>query len=170
MEIAPIDALLIFIIAAGGIAGMAIGAVRLVVPFAMILAAISLAHDYPDLSARFQMASPSRTFLFVLFLCLVGLIMFGFLARAIQGAVQLSGLAPLNRILGSSLGLIIGAFTAGAVLWLVQRYGSLQARSLFTTSALAPALSEFFDLVVAFTERLFPVIARNEPWWKRPWW
>jgi len=108
-------------------------------------------------------------------LLLVGfgvLLIFGLLMRALHAAVHASGFGPLNRLLGLGLGLLTGTVIASTVVWWIQSHGGPQVASLLSESVLSPALREFFDTIVAFTERLLPPIQAKpaEPWWKRSLW
>lgn len=164
MEITILDVILLFIIIAGGIWGLATGAVRVVAPFTAILALVALMHAYPNISGK----APYIQFFLALLLGLTGLLIFGLVLRALQTAVHASGLAPVNRLIGLGLGLIAGTLITGALVWWLRTYGAPQAKSLLEQSVLAPAVLEFFQMVMAFTQRLFPWLKpREEPWSKR---
>jgi uncharacterized membrane protein required for colicin V production len=155
MEITTLDVILLFIIIAGGIWGLATGAVKVVAPFTAILALVVLMHAYPKISAQFG-KTPLIQFFLALLLGLTGLLIFGLVLRALQTAVHANGLAPVNRLIGLGLGLIAGTLITRALVWWLQTYGAPQAKSLLEQSVLAPAVLEFFQMVMAFIQRLFP--------------
>lgn len=164
MEITILDVILLFIIIAGGIWGLATGAVKVVAPFTAILALVVLMHAYPKISAQFGKA-PLIQFFLALLLGLTGLLIFGLVLRALQTAVHANGLAPVNRLIGLGLGLIAGTLITGALVWWLRTYGAPQAKLLLEQSVLAPAVLEFFQMVTAFTQRLFPWLKpREKPW------
>ncbi len=170
MNPTPLDFLLLFFVLMGGAWGLIVGAVKVSGPFALVLALLSLAHAYPGVSARFG-TDPGVQFFLVLLLIFIGLIIYSFVARILHGAVHASGLGPLNRLLGVGLGLVTGTVLAGAVLWGLETYGGIQGKLLLHGSVLAPAVTEFFQTVMAFTERLFPrPEPETKPWWRRPLW
>ncbi|MGH7961108.1 MAG: CvpA family protein [Candidatus Binatia bacterium] len=129
---------------------------------------LSLAHAYPGVSARFG-TNPGVQF-FLLLLVFIGLVIYGFVVRALHGAVHVAGLGPLNRFLGVGLGLVAGTLLAGALVWGLDTYGGMQGKLLLHGSVLTPAVTEFFQTLMAFTERLFPKpeAEPEKPWWKRP--
>jgi uncharacterized membrane protein required for colicin V production len=168
MEITLIDAVLLAVIVVGGVWGLTAGAVRVVVPFTMILAVTALIHSYPDISSRFGKA-PYPQFFLLLLLVLIGVLVFGFVLRALQAAVHASGYGAANRLVGFGLGLVTGTLLAGALVWWLQTYGGPQGKSLLGESVLAPAVLEFFQMAMAFLQRLIPERPK-EPWWKRTLW
>jgi uncharacterized membrane protein required for colicin V production len=170
MEINLMDALLLLLVVAGGIWGLAAGAVRVMVPFSMVLVMIFLAHSYPDISSRFGNAPYFQFFVFLL-LIFAGILVFGFLLRALHAAVHASGLAPVNKLVGFGLGLVVGSVLAGASVWWLKTYGGSDGQSLLGQSLLAPGVFDFFQIVMAFIQRLFPWdVPVKEPWWKRALW
>jgi uncharacterized membrane protein required for colicin V production len=170
MDIASVDLILVVLVIAGALWGLSAGAIRVVVPFTAALAAITLVHVYPDVSARFGTTPRIQFFLLLLLLAFVGLLIFGIVIRALQGVVQAGGLGPINRLVGLALGLVSGAMMAGALVWWIQTYSGPQAKSLLNGSALAPPLLEFFNSIMALTGHFVPRAKPAEPWWKRSLW
>lgn len=170
MELTWIDAVLLALVLLGGAWGLMAGAVKISAPSALILALITLLHTYPDISTRFSTA-PIVQFFCLLLLGFIGLVVYGFVVRILQGAVRTSGLGPLNWLIGLGIGLVTGTILAGALAWGLETYGGLQGRMLLRGSILAPAVTEFFQAVMAFTSRLFTrPEPEKEPWWKRSLW
>jgi len=170
MNPTPIDIGLLLCILAGGAWGLIAGAVKVAGPFALILALVTLTHAYPEISTRFG-TDPLVQFFFLLLLGFIGLVIYGFVVRILQGAVRTSGLGPFNRVIGLGLGLVTGTILAGLFVWGLNTYGGIQGKILLYGSVLAPVVSEFFQVVMAFTQRLFPrPQSVKEPWWKRTLW
>jgi len=170
MEPAPIDAVLLFLILVGGAWGLMAGAVKVAGPFAVVLAVVTLTHAYPEVSTRFG-TDPGVQFFLLLLLGFIGLVIYGFVVRILNGAVHTIGLGPLNRAAGLGIGLVTGTILAGALVWALKTHGGLQGRVLLGGSVLAPVVSEFFEAVMAFTQRLFPRPGpEKEPWWRRALW
>lgn len=98
----------------------------------------------------------------ILGIVFIGLVVYGF---------QVSRLSPLNHVMGLLLGLVTGTILAGALVWGLNTYAGIWSMVLLRNSVMAPVISEFFQTVMAFTQRLFP---RPEPakeaWWKRSLW
>jgi len=170
MQPTEIDIVVLFLILAGGAWGAAAGAVRVSAPFAAILAGISLVHAYPEVSTRFG-TSPSVQLFGLLLLAFIGVVIFGLVTRILHSAVHASGFGPVNRLLGLGLGLVTGTILSGAIVWGLETFGGLQGTILLRGSLLVPAVKEFFQAVMGFTQRMFPrPQEENIPWWKRPWW
>lgn len=156
MEPTPVDMILAFLILAGGVWGLTAGAIQVSGPLALILALATLTHAYPDISTRFGTGPPVHQFFPFLLLVFIGLVIYGFMARILYGAMRAGGLGPLNRIAGLGLGLVIGTILAGALIEGLKNYGGVHGILLLRGSALAPAVLEFSRELVAFTQRLFP--------------
>lgn len=170
MQPTEIDALLLFLVLAGGVWGLVAGAVRVAVPFAAILAAISLLHTYPEVSRRFGTAPTGQLFGWLL-LAFIAVVIFGFVSRVVHGAVHASGLGPLNRLLGVALGLVTGTILGGALVWGLETYGGMQGTLLLRGSTLAPSVKVFFEAIMGFAHRMFPSSPEEPvPWWRRRWW
>ncbi len=170
MNATAIDIVILFLVLIGGALGLMAGAIRLVGPFALVLALATLFRSYPQISGLFGGEAGVRFFLYLL-LIFIALVIFGFVIRILHGAVRASGLSPLDRLLGVVLGLILGSLLAGGVVWGLETYGTGEAKALLQGAKLAPAALEFFNQVMAFTQRLFPTPeSSKEPWWKRPLW
>ena len=171
MDLTSFDILLLLLVMGGGIGGAVNGAVRVVGPFALILALITLLYGYPQISAGFGTAPRIQSFLMLLLLAFVVLLLSGLVIRALQAAVQASGLGPINLLAGALLGCVAGAVGAGALIWWLQTKGGPHANVLLSGSTLAPALEEFFTTIVSFTLRFLPSveIKPGEPWWRTLW-
>ena len=171
MDLTSFDILLLLLVIGGGIWGAVTGAVRVVGPFALILALITLLYGYPQISAGFGTAPRIQSFLMLLLLAFAVLLLSGLVIRALQAAVQATGLGPVNLLAGALLGCVMGAVGAGALAWWLQSHGDPHAKALLTGSVLAPALEEFFTTIVSFTVRLLPSmeIRPGEPWWRTLW-
>ncbi len=165
MEITAFDVLLLSLVLGGGIWGVVTGATRLIAPFTVLLAVISLVHAYPDVSVRFGRTLWPQFFLIIL-LTLLGLLLVGLVGRALYTAMHTVGLNHVDRLIGAALGLMTGCVGAGLVVWLLGAYGGAQANALLKGSVLAPPVLEFFETIMALTEHLLPRPKPKEPWWK----
>ena len=136
MQLTGIDVVLLALVLTGGAWGCLAGAVRLAIPFSAVVASIALVHAYPEVSSRFE---GTRTVQVVglLLLAFIGIVIFGFLARILHGAVHVAGFGPINRLLGLVLGLVMGVIVGGAVVWGLETYDAPQAAVLLHGSALA---------------------------------
>jgi uncharacterized membrane protein required for colicin V production len=169
MELTVIDMVLLGLVLAGGACGLAVGAVRIAGPFAVLVALLTLVHAYPELSTRLGTHPTARLFL-PLLAGFVGLVVYGFVIRILLGAVPVS-LGIMGRLLGLGLGLITGTVLAGALVWWLKTHAGLYGMVLLHNSTLASVAIEFFQVVMAFTQRLFPRHKpEQEPWWKKPLW
>jgi len=170
MALTAIDAALLGLVLVGGVWGLVVGALRVAGPLAVLVALLTLVHAYPDLSTRLG-AHPTVGFFLPLLAGFVGVVVYGFMARVLQGAVQLSRLGLLQRLLGLGLGLVTGTILAGALVWGLKTYGGLSGLLLLPGSRVAPVTLEFFRTVMACTQRFFPLPASEPvPWWKRSLW
>ena len=170
MELTAIDAVLVVLVVAGGIWGLVAGGVKVAGPLALLVAVLTLIHAYPELSTRFG-AHPPVQFFLPLLVCFTGLVVYGFVGHILHGAVQLSRLGPLNRLLGLGLGLVTGTVLAGGAVWGLNTYGGIWGMLLLRNSAMAPVIADFFQVMMGFTQRLFPQPEPAKvPWWKRSLW
>lgn len=169
MELTGIDVVLLGLMLAGGACGLTVGAVRVAGPFAVLVALLTLVHAYPELSTRLGTHPTARLFL-PLLAGFVGLVVYGFVVRILLGAVPASpGIS--SRLLGLGLGLTTGTVLAGALVWWLKTHGGLYGIVLLHNSILASVATEFFQVIMAFTQRLFPPHkSEQEPWWKKPLW
>jgi len=170
VELTTIDAVLLCLVLVGGTWGLVVGAVRVAGPFALLVALLTLIHAYPEISTRLG-PHPTVRFFLPLLVAFIGLVVYGFVAHILHGAVQLSRLGLLNRLMGLGLGLVTGTVLAGALVWWLKTHGGIYGLVLLRGTALAPVAAEFFQTVMAFTQRLFPrPQPEQEPWWKRSLW
>jgi hypothetical protein len=155
----------------GGIWGLVVGALRVAGPLALLVALLTLVHAYPELSTRLG-ANPTVRFFLPLLVGFVGVVVYGFVAHLLRGALRWSPLGFFNRLLG--LGLVTGTILAGALVWGLKTYGGISGMMLLHGSTVAPPTAAFFRTVMACTQRLFPRPESGppgpEPWWKRPLW
>lgn len=171
MQLMPFDFAVIAIVTMSALWGLLIGAVRAAAPFAVLLAAVTLLHAYPEVSSQFGTGLTMQLVLMLL-LAFIALIIYGFVIRILHGAVRATGFGPLDRLFGMVLGLVTGTLLGGALVWALQTYNGLRGAYLLSGSVLAPAVLQFFQALMAFSERIFPHPSgpTNEPWWKRPLW
>jgi uncharacterized membrane protein required for colicin V production len=172
MELTVLDAVLLGLVLVGGAWGLVVGALRVAGPLALLVAVLTLVHAYPELSTRLG-AHPTVRFFLPLLVGFVGVVVYGFVAHLLRGALRWSPLGFLNRLLGLGLGLVTGTILAGALVWGLKTYGGLSGMMLLHGSTVAPATAEFFRTVMACTQRLFPRPdpgPEQVPWWKRPLW
>jgi len=167
MDLTAFDILLLFFVIGGAVWGAVTG-IRVVGPFAVILALITLVYGYPQISAAFGTAAGIQPFLMLLLLAFAVLLLSGLVIRALLAAVQASG---LGGAIGALLGCFMGAIAAGALVWWLKSHGTPHVDALLSASVLAPALEEFFTTIVSFTVRLLPSIELRpgEPWWRTLW-
>jgi uncharacterized membrane protein required for colicin V production len=171
MQLTPFDFGLISLVIMSGLWGLLTGAIRIAAPFAVVLAAVTLLHAYPNFSAQFG-TGLTMQFCLVLLLAFIGLVIYGFVIRILHGAIWASGLGPLDRLFGLVLGLVTGTLLTGALVWALQTYSNLGGAGILNGSILAPAVVQFFQSLMTFTERIFPrsTDPTKEPWWKKPLW
>ena len=168
MELTSLDVLLLALVVGGGIWGVATGATRVIAPFTVILVLTSVVHAYPDFSARLSSTLWPQFFL-VLLLTLIGLLLAGLVGRALYTAMYTAGLNHVDRLIGAVLGLMTGCVGAGLLVWLLRTQAGPQANALLQGSALAPSVSEFFEMVMGLTKNLLPQARPKESWWKTLW-
>ena len=94
----------------------------------------------------------------------IALVIFGLLMRIFRGMTATVFRGPWNRIVGLTLGLIIGAVISGAIIWGIDIYGREAWKNLVKDSKLAPEALVFFNYIMAFTNKMFP--HPEKPWWK----
>lgn len=163
------DLLLIAVILAGGIWGLVAGAFRISIPFVLVMVGATIVSAYPRVATLFKGPDPVVKVFMWLLIFFIGLVIFSFLMRIIRNAVTAAGLGPLDKIFGLAIGLITGALIAGSLILGIETYGADKWQSLLKDSEIAPSALAFFNIIMTFTDRLFP---RPEapPWWKRPLW
>lgn len=168
MELTSLDVLLISLVVGGGIWGVATGATRLIATFTVLLVLTSVVHAYPDFSSRLSSTLWPQFFLVIL-LTLIGLLLAGLVGRALYTAMHTVGLNHVDRLIGAALGLMTGCVGAGLIVWLLGTHAGPQVNALLQGSALAPSVSEFFEIVMALTKNLLPQARPKEPWWRSLW-
>lgn len=171
MQLTPFDLAVIALVIMSALWGLLVGAIRAAAPFAVLLASVSLVHAYPDVSSQFGSGLTMQLVL-ILLLAFIALVIYGFVIRILHGAIRSTGFGPLDRLFGMLLGLVTGTLLGGALVWALQTYNGLRGAYLLSGSVLAPAVLQFFQALMVFSERIFPHPSRptNEPWWKRPLW
>jgi len=150
----PLDLFIVGIVLVGGLLGMLSGAIRLAVPLALLVAISMIVRAHPEMTSVVEPSA--RPFLAVAGI-VIGLFVFGVLVRAMGAVVHAAGLRPLDRFLGLVLGLALGSLLAGAAVWLIQRYGPPDLKSLLATSQFAATTLTFFNhLIAALTGSSMP--------------
>lgn len=162
------DLALIAVILAGGVWGLMAGASRISLPFALVIVGATIVSAYPRVATLFKGPDPVVTGFLSLAILFIGLVIFGFLMRIIRNAVAAAGLGPLDKIAGLAIGLITGALIVGSLIWGIETYGDGKWQSLMKGSEIAPSALAFFNIIMTFTDRLFP--QPEKPWWQRPLW
>lgn len=159
-----LDLYLIGVILGSGILGVFAGTSRTSIAFVLTLVVSTILYAFPGISGFFKGPEPiGKIFLFLLVL-FIALVIFGLLMRIIRGMTATVFHGPWNRIVGLTLGLIVGAVISGAIIWGIDIYGRWSWKILVKDSKLAPGALVFFNYIMAFTTKMFP--HPEKPWWK----
>lgn len=170
MDLSALDLIILAVILLTGAFGLWAGALRLAIPFTVLLAITTILYTYPQISIVFK-DKPLVNIFFYLSIGFIGLVIFAVVGRLTKGVVRTTGLGPLDHLMGLCLGLIVSGLLVGTLVWGVQTYGGGEWKNIFQDSNLAPDALSFFKWIMAWTQRFFPrPEIESVPWWRRTLW
>jgi len=150
-----LDLVILGLILGGALWGYNVGWFRSIRPTVLIFALATIVYIYPDWKEYFAREGIVSFFLIIL-LIFIGLMVWGFIARFFKAVVGSSSFGNLNKIFGLFLGLVLGTFFGGVLLFILKKYGGAEAKNIMDSSSLGPSVLEFFHIIMNFTEKAFP--------------
>ena len=171
MDLSIIDGVILCTILLTGLFGLWFGAIRLIVPFSLILVITTILYNYPQISAHFKNESLVNVFLYLL-IGFIAIIVFAVVTRLARGIVRTAGVSWADHFLGLTLGLVIGGLIVGMAIWGAQTYNlNLKWKDLLQESKLAEDAIIFFKFIMSWSQKFIPRLEReNVPWWNRTLW
>lgn len=171
MDLSIIDGVILCTILLTGLCGLWFGAIRLIVPFSLILVVTTILYNYPQISVHFKNESLVNVFLYLL-IGFAAIIVFAVATRLTRGIVRTAGVRWADHFLGLTLGLVLGGLIVGMAIWGAQTYNlNLKWKDLLQESKLAEDAIIFFKFIMSWSQKFIPRLEReNVPWWNRTLW
>lgn len=99
MDLSIIDGVILCAILLTGLSGLWFGAIRLIVPFSLILVVTTILYNYPQISVHFKNESLVNVFLYLL-IGFAAIIVFAVATRLTRGVVRTAGVRWADHFLG----------------------------------------------------------------------
>jgi len=169
MDLSIIDGVILCTILLTGLCGLWFGAIRLIVPFSLLLVITTILYNYPQISVHFKNESLVNVFLYLL-IGFAAIIVFAVVTRLTRGIIRSAGLRHTDRFLGLALGLVFGGLIVGSTIWGAQTY-DLKWKDFFQDSRFTENAIIFFKFIMSWSQKFIPRLEReNIPWWNRTLW
>ena len=171
MDLSIIDGVILCTILLTGLFGLWFSAIRLIIPFSLILVITTILYNYPQISVHFKNESLVNVFLYLL-IGFIALIIFAVVTRLARGIIRTDRLRSADHFLGLILGLVLGGLIVGMAIWGAQTYNlNLKWKDLLQESKFAEDAITFFEFVMSWSQKFIPSLEReNVPWWNRTLW
>ena len=150
-----VDIAIFIIVVGGGALGFVLGAVRAAVPFALVLVVATMIELYPAIAYSFGQENVIKFFLYLL-LAFIGLVIFGAVFSLAQRFARFFDMGLIHRVSGLLLGLVTGTLISGVLIGGFENYGGDLWKSSKQDSTLSQPVQIFLDLVMAWTDKIFP--------------
>lgn len=171
MNVMSIDLFILCIILLVGGLGLCIGAIRLTVPFSLVLVITTALYSSSQVSIIFKHRPGSRICLYLL-IGFLSLLILAVVAHFTKKIIQATGFGSIDRLCGLVLGVIFGFLLVGALVWGINKLRvDWNWKDLLPASKLAANALHFFEWAMVCTRSLFlePEIEKI-PWWRRALW